>query len=251
MIATFGDNRIPESFWARVIPEPNTNCWLWLGQATNPTTPGYEPRGVVRHGDRRNECAHRFAWRMLRGELPRTSNLITTCGIGICCNPDHRYLPVVNEQSKQQRANMRRWIRKPENRRVLRSRTLMHKYGITIEQLEGLLAAQGEKCAICKSTIVLGATDNAKVCVDHCHESGDVRGLLCHPCNAGLGYFRDDQERLSAAAAYVFRHRTEGPIVPKTTERQFRCTKCSNQGHNSRTCHRRANESTALRERDD
>lgn len=39
--------------------------------------------------------------------------------------------------------------------------------------------------------------------VDHCHKSKQIRGLVCHRCNVGLGYFRDDPELLRAAAAYL------------------------------------------------
>ena len=59
--------------------------------------------------------------------------------------------------------------------------------------------AQGGLCAICQTA--------PAVHVDHDHETGAVRALLCFNCNGGLGQFRDDPALLQAAADYVERHR--------------------------------------------
>lgn len=80
--------------------------------------------------------------------------------------------------------------------RKYRPRRLARQHGITVEEAEALLAT--ECCAIC------GATDRRLV-VDHCHETGVVRGRLCSQCNSGLGHFGDDPERLLAAREYLCR----------------------------------------------
>ena len=58
-----------------------------------------------------------------------------------------------------------------------------------------MLEAQGKKCYLCKSS--------KKLVVDHDHNTGKVRGLLCDLCNRGLGYFKDNPDVLIAAAKYV------------------------------------------------
>ena len=82
---------------------------------------------------------------------------------------------------------------------------LKRRYGISAADADAMLAAQGELCAIC------GTAPAAHV--DHDHETGAVRQLLCFNCNGGLGQFRDDPVVLRAAAEYVERHR-ESPIDP-------------------------------------
>jgi hypothetical protein len=93
----------------------------------------------------------------------------------------------------------RRTKASPTYKRSLRSSHLKRKYGITVADYEAMLAAQGGGCAIC------GAPEPAaqSLHVDHCHDTGAVRGLLCFRCNAGLGQFDHDRDRLARAASYL------------------------------------------------
>lgn len=73
-----------------------------------------------------------------------------------------------------------------------------------VDERKELLVAQDGKCAIC--TCLLKESSGA--CLDHCHETGAIRGVLCHRCNAGLGSFRDSIESLEAAIAYLTKARS-------------------------------------------
>lgn len=74
-------------------------------------------------------------------------------------------------------------------------------YGITPEQYRMIYEAQGGRCAICRRAT--GAT--RRLAVDHNHKTGEIRGLLCKPCNRyGLGMFaRDNPEIFDRAAEYL------------------------------------------------
>jgi len=74
---------------------------------------------------------------------------------------------------------------------------LKRAFGLTPEELAALIESQSGVCAIC------GA---APVHIDHDHRTGRVRGVLCGPCNMGLGQFQDTASRLDAAADYLRRH---------------------------------------------
>jgi hypothetical protein len=75
---------------------------------------------------------------------------------------------------------------------------LLRKYGITNTQFAELLASQQGRCKICR------IEENGRTWhVDHCHESGVVRGILCDKCNRGLGHFNDSAEVLRRAADYL------------------------------------------------
>lgn len=92
---------------------------------------------------------------------------------------------------------------------------LRHSFGMTVDEFTQKMAAQEGRCAICMTDMTLtgevhkNGTRRRGVCVDHCHETGAIRGLLCTSCNKGLGYFKDDPARLRAAADYIEKHRRE------------------------------------------
>lgn len=84
------------------------------------------------------------------------------------------------------------------HREEISAHNRLRRYGLTPEAFDSLLAGQGGVCAICGT----GAPKRGWV-VDHDHESGVVRGLLCHTCNVVLGYVNDDVKVLAAAIAYL------------------------------------------------
>lgn len=68
------------------------------------------------------------------------------------------------------------------------------KFVISRKEYDEIFASG--RCAIC------GEADT-RLCVDHCHATGSLRGALCTKCNAGLGMFGDDSDRLLRAVAYL------------------------------------------------
>lgn len=74
------------------------------------------------------------------------------------------------------------------------------RYGIGISKYNEMLENQNGVCAICANP---PSGHKKRLCVDHCHETGTVRGLLCDACNVGLGRFKDDPELLVSAISYL------------------------------------------------
>ena len=69
------------------------------------------------------------------------------------------------------------------------------KFNLTEEQYQQMLQNQHGHCAICPTT--------EDLVVDHCHDTGKVRGLLCRKCNVALGMFADSKDKLEAALNYL------------------------------------------------
>lgn len=84
----------------------------------------------------------------------------------------------------------------------IRKRNLKASYGMTVEDYEVLLASQKNKCAIC-GTMDPGNIRTNHLFIDHDHNTKEIRGLLCHGCNAGLGNFKDDPIKLMSAITYL------------------------------------------------
>lgn len=115
----------------------------------------------------------------------------------------------------RQAADLRRYRRHKERRNAAtrtlyreryrdgrRAHQLLTKFGMTQADYDALLAKQGGGCAIC-SAVEPGDRWNQHLHVDHDHETGAVRGLLCQFCNVMLGNGRDDPELLREGAAYI------------------------------------------------
>lgn len=96
-----------------------------------------------------------------------------------------------------------RWANLPKERQ--RNTRLLSQYGITYQDLVCMLESQGGACKICKTPVKLDLNLNSfdKACVDHCHDSGKVRGVLCNHCNRALGMAKDDISILEAMIKYL------------------------------------------------
>lgn len=82
-------------------------------------------------------------------------------------------------------------------------------YGIDQKELERMKAEQDNKCFLCDNEgfLIGNNNHNEKLAVDHCHDTGKVRKLLCHNCNRALGLFKDNPELMRKAARYVENYR--------------------------------------------
>jgi hypothetical protein len=83
---------------------------------------------------------------------------------------------------------------------INRRRNLKREYGLTLEDYDKMLKVQNGKCAICNGE---NPIYKGNLCVDHCHTTGKIRGLLCHSCNLTLGYMKDSKDRLKNAIKYL------------------------------------------------
>jgi hypothetical protein len=104
----------------------------------------------------------------------------------------------------------------PEAYRKIRQRDLLKHYDLTPEAHDAMLEGSYGQCGICeqrpeprvrKDGVVVNS-----LCIDHCHKTGLVRGLLCHKCNSAIGYMNDDVALLQAAVEYLL---ADGSVLPE------------------------------------
>jgi len=106
---------------------------------------------------------------------------------------------MAGNQARQTRYNAKFYAKIPGGRPAYERAYLLRKlYGMTVEEYDERLASQGGGCAIC------GAKPGRRsLPVDHDHETGLVRGILCTDCNTALGSFDDDPALLLRAIEYL------------------------------------------------
>lgn len=90
-----------------------------------------------------------------------------------------------------------------KNKERYASLALIRKYGITLNQYNWLREQQNYCCAICGES---EAKYEKKLVVDHDHETGKIRKLLCTNCNVGIGMLKDNPNILDSAAKYLREH---------------------------------------------
>lgn len=107
---------------------------------------------------------------------------------------------ICKECSKKKTYAYRQNEMSPRSKYIIRRRsTLKNKYGLSLEGYEQLFEKQNGLCAICGKR----EEQNKLLAVDHCHETGKVRGLLCSMCNTAIGKLNDDPKLLLKAVDYL------------------------------------------------
>jgi len=110
------------------------------------------------------------------------------------------------ESRKHRAAYMREWMRASRlaDPDYFKDKDLKKLYGVTLDWYNEQYAKQNGCCAICgkpEKTIIHGKP--ISLAVDHCHDTGKVRALLCTVCNRGIGLFQHDRDLLQKAIAYL------------------------------------------------
>ena len=113
-------------------------------------------------------------------------------------NPEARHTECKKCAIKRIRASQSQTLERRRDRHYSR------RYGISLERFEEMVLEQDGKCAICETTEPGGKHN--QWAVDHDHESGDVRELLCKDCNIVLGLVEDSPEHLQRLIDYILKH---------------------------------------------
>ena len=96
----------------------------------------------------------------------------------------------------------------PQTQEIRNKAHRLRKFGLTEEVYEALKLKQNNCCAICKEMETHEKYDRVcELSIDHDHDTGKVRGLLCNNCNRGLGFLGDDTETVIEAARYLLEHK--------------------------------------------
>lgn len=189
-------------------PEPNTGCWLWIG-------PVDHGRRRIRYAPGRHLSPKLASWRIHRGEQKHA--VYQTCGQTECFNPDHlsehfclkckkaktaedfssRPCNGLRRASYCRTCERHRSLLKMREKRAKQGRPKTHRSGVEYVRIEKILAEQNGMCAICDVYIT------QEYCVDHCHSTSVIRGLLCAKCNLALGLFSDDPGIVKRAVDYL------------------------------------------------
>jgi hypothetical protein len=102
------------------------------------------------------------------------------------------------EERAKAAARAARWRADPANLARQRDGQRDRVYGLRPGEYAAQLELQGGTCAICQ-----GQNPHRSIVVDHCHDTGTLRGLLCDACNMGIGGLRDDPALLQRAINYL------------------------------------------------
>jgi Recombination endonuclease VII len=121
-----------------------------------------------------------------------------------CTKENNTKKTYCNECNKQYERS--RWSKLPTEKK--RAKWLKNKYDLTFEEYESKFNQQDGRCECCSKSISITTTGNGPdtACVDHCHTTGKVRGLLCNHCNRALGLLKEDVEVMKKLIIYLETH---------------------------------------------
>lgn len=125
---------------------------------------------------------------------------------------DNFYWKERRATTEDRKEYMREWHKKARiaNKDYYFDKDLQKLYGVTLDWYNKKLKEQDGVCAICKepeTAVIHGKS--ISLAVDHCHNTGSARGLLCTKCNRGLGMFRDKIDTIESAVRYLRRSSDE------------------------------------------
>lgn len=198
---------------------PETGSLTWKSKTAAWDRTGEEAAPAPAHNgyryislDKGDYLAHRLAYVLMTGEFPK----------GQLTFKDDNRLNLKWENILDRKAGCKTKYdhRTPEGRAAYgkeyhianpekyREHSLKKSFGLTLRDYEDMLIAQRGCCAICnRRERMKRKGKDVALAVDHCHATGDIRGLLCTMCNKGLGQFEDNIESLQNAIAYLAKHK--------------------------------------------
>lgn len=95
------------------------------------------------------------------------------------------------------------YVNNPETKKRAKFNSIKHEYGLSKDEWYKILKSQGNCCALCKES----SDELTFYQVDHCHETGKIRGILCRRCNLVLGCAKDKIETIKNALIYLKKHK--------------------------------------------
>jgi hypothetical protein len=131
-------------------------------------------------------------------------------GLKLCRKCQQYKLPSDFAPNKRASDRLHSWCRTChlQYSKVHSHKTRDRRYSLTAGEWQAMHDAQSGKCAICAGPIAIRRTRIGEVaCVDHDHDTGLVRGLLCTNCNGLLGFAHDNVDVLKSAIVYLWRSR--------------------------------------------
>jgi hypothetical protein len=111
---------------------------------------------------------------------------------------------------------MRDWLQKPENIERNKNYKLIKRYNLTLEQFNDKLKNQNNKCTLCYTTFDEKIN---KACVDHNHQTGKIRDILCFFCNSTLGLVKENKNILNNMINYLNKHNSLEPCSIKDIQK--------------------------------
>ena len=180
--------------------------------------PGVAERQKETHKRRKTSAAHRARVKAMQENPPDVEKVCTACEVS---KPlDEFYRSQAGKYGRESRckdcakaayrSRSKEYESRPErqaNAYARNRRRQYAKYGITPEGYNAFFEQQSGRCAICGTDKPGGKGRKRNLfAVDHDHDTGKVRALLCSECNVGIGLFRDDPDLLLRAIGYLAKH---------------------------------------------